>query len=308
MFKQPLLLATFLCITLSTVAQSTKLVKYKDFVFANITKTKNLSYGIADSTKKDKSRLFDLYQPAGDSSTGRPMIIWMHGGGFKFGSKNATGIELWSETFAKRGYVCAAINYSLSKHNPLFNFDELLKSTYYAVQDVRAAVEYFRKNCKLYNIDPDKIILAGNSSGGMIALQAAYSNNYELAKLAGLPDTTINAKIATIPKVAAVINYWGGIFDLNWLKNGHVPIVSVHGSKDGIMPLTHKDAPLYGSLAIHEKADELKIPNGFKLFEGYAHELHKHFNPIFRVSDKTKERWLQAGQYTADFLYTNVIK
>jgi predicted esterase len=308
MFKQPLLLATFLCITLSTVAQSTKLVKYKDFVFANITKTKNLSYGIANSTKKDKSRLFDLYQPAGDSSTGRPMIIWMHGGGFKFGSKNATGIELWSETFAKRGYVCAAINYSLSKHNPLFNFDELLKSTYYAVQDVRAAVEYFRKNCKLYNIDPDKIILAGNSSGGMIALQAAYSNNYELAKLAGLPDTTINAKIATIPKVAAVINYWGGIFDLNWLKNGHVPIVSVHGSKDGIMPLTHKDAPLYGSLAIHEKADELKIPNGFKLFEGYAHELHKHFNPIFRVSDKTKERWLQAGQYTADFLYTNVIK
>jgi acetyl esterase/lipase len=308
MFKQPLLLATFLCITLSTVAQSTKLVKYKDFVFANITKTKNLSYGIADSTKKDKSRLFDLYQPAGDSSTGRPMIIWMHGGGFKFGSKNATGIELWSETFAKRGYVCAAINYSLSKHNPLFNFDELLKSTYYAVQDVRAAVEYFRKNCKLYNIDPDKIILAGNSSGGMIALQAAYSNNYELAKLASLPDTTTNAKITMIPKVAAVINYWGGIFDLNWLKNGHVPIVSVHGSKDGIIPLTHKDAPLYGSLAIHEKADELKIPNGFKLFEGYAHELHKHFNPIFRASDKTKERWLQAGQYTADFLYTNVIK
>jgi acetyl esterase/lipase len=308
MFKQPLLLVTLFCITLSSVAQSIKPLKYKDFVFANVTKTKNLSYGIADSTKKDKSRLFDLYQPAGDSSTGRPMIIWMHGGGFKFGSKNATGIELWSETFAKRGYVCAAINYSLSKHNPLFNFDELLKSTYYAVQDVRAAVDYFRKNCKLYNIDPDKIILAGNSSGGMIALQAAYSNNYQLAKLAGLPDTTNGAKITTIPKVAAVINYWGGIFDLNWLKNGHVPIVSVHGSKDGIMPLTHKDAPLYGSLAIHEKADELKIPNGFKLFEGYAHELHKHFNPLVRVNNKTKERWLQAGQYTADFLYTNVIK
>ncbi|MDB5286295.1 MAG: hypothetical protein JWR05_1244 [Mucilaginibacter sp.] len=308
MFKQPLLLATFLCITLSTVAQSTKLVKYKDFVFANVTKTKNLSYGIANSAKKDKSRLFDLYQPAGDSSTGRPMIIWMHGGGFKFGSKNATGIELWSETFAKRGYVCAAINYSLSKHNPLFNFDELLKSTYYAVQDVRAAVEYFRKNCKLYNIDPDKIILAGNSSGGMVALQAAYSNNYQLAKLAGLPDITVGAKITTIPKVAAVINYWGGIFDLNWLKNGHVPIVSVHGSKDGIMPLTHKDAPLYGSLAIHEKADELKIPNDLKIFEGYAHELYKHFNPLVQVSNKTKERWLQAGQYTADFLYINVIK
>lgn len=308
MFKQPLVFVTLLCITLSTVGQSLKPLKYKDFVFETVSRTKDLSYGNPDSTKKDKSHLFDLYQPAGDSSARRPMIIWMHGGGFKFGSKNAAGIKLWSETFAKRGYVCAAINYSLSKHNPLFNFQELLKSTYYAVQDARSAVDYFRKNYKLYNIDPDKIILAGNSSGGMIALQAAYSNNNQLAKLAGLSAATSGAETTTIPKVTAVINYWGGIFDLNWLKNGHVPIVSVHGSKDGLVPLTHKDAPLYGSLAIHEKADELKIRNDLKIFEGYAHELHKHFNPILPESNKIKERWLQAGQYTADFLYTNVIK
>lgn len=308
MFKRASLFIAILGIAYSANAQTDKPVKYKDFVFTAINKTKDLSYQPGDPAEVKKAHLFDLYQPAGDKTTGRPMIIWMHGGGFKFGAKDAKGIQLWSETFAKRGYVCAAINYTLSKHNPLFHFDELLKSTYFAVQDARAAVEYFKKHYKEYNIDPDKIILGGNSAGGMIALQAAYVSNAELAKLAALPDTVAGSKITTIPKVAGVINYWGAIFDLNWLKNARVPIVSAHGSNDGLVPITHKDAPLYGSLSVHEKADALKIPNDLKIFEGYSHELQKHFNPIFGVSGETKDRWLQAGQFTANFLYNNVIK
>jgi acetyl esterase/lipase len=306
--KQHLLSIALFCITYGCVAQTVKPIKFKDFVFTDVTITKDQSYSTGNTPNEKKAHLFDLYQPSGDNSTGRPLIIWMHGGGFKFGSKADKGMQIWSETFAKRGYVCAAINYSLSKHHPVFKFDELMKSTYYAVQDARAAMAYFKKNYKQYNIDPDKIILGGNSAGGMIALQAAYTSNAELAKFVGLPDTVAGTKLTGIPKVAGVISYWGGIFNLDWLKNSRVPIMCVHGSKDGVMPLTHKSAPLYGSLAIHEKADALKIPNDFKLFEGYAHELQKHFNPIFGVSKATKERWLQAGQYTANFLYDNVIK
>src|ERR1700761_3535569 len=118
----------------------------------------------------------------------------MHGGGFKFGSKEAKGIQLWCKTFARRGYVCAAINYSLSKKYPIFNFDEMKRSCYYAVQDAKSAMVYFKKHYKEYNIDPDKIILAGNSAGGMIALQAAYSSNYELSKFAGIADVTSDNK------------------------------------------------------------------------------------------------------------------
>jgi acetyl esterase/lipase len=290
------------------MAQTANPVKYKDFVFTDVTITHDQSYSAGNTPNEKKAHLFDLYQPAGDNNTGRPLIIWMHGGGFKFGSKADKGMQLWSETFAKRGYVCVSINYSLSKHNPLFKFDELMKSTYYAVQDAHMAVEYFKKNYKQYNIDPDKIILGGNSAGGMIALQAAYTSNAELAKFVGLPDTVLGAKSTEIPKIAGVISYWGGIFNPDWLKNNRVPIMCVHGSKDGVMPLTHKSAPLYGSLSIHEKADALKIPNDYKVFEGYSHELQKHFNPVFGVSKATKERWLQAGQYTANFLYTDVIK
>lgn len=308
MFKQPLLSALLLFATLTLRAQSASSIRYKDLVFPNVIKTTNLTYSPGDTKKEKKAHLFDLYQPSGDTATARPLIIWMHGGGFKFGSKNAAGVELWSETFAKRGYVCVSINYTLSKHYPFLHFDELLRSCYYAVQDARSAVAFFKKNYKEYNIDPDKIILGGNSAGGMIALQTAYSTNAQLAKLAALPDSVASSTQTEPTKVAGVISYWGAIFNLNWLKNAQVPIVCVHGSKDGLVPLTNKGTTLYGSLDIHQKADTLKIPNGFKLFEGYSHELQKNFNPVFGAGKKTKERWLEAGQYTADFLYTNITK
>jgi acetyl esterase/lipase len=283
--------------------------RYKDVVFQDVTVDKDQSYNPNAAKDDKKAYLFDLYQPVGDSSHHRPLIIWMHGGGFKFGSKTANGVKLWSKTFAQRGYVCAGINYRLSKRNPVFHFDVLLKSSYYAVQDVKTAVEYFKKNATRYHIDPDKIILAGNSAGGMIALQAAYSSNAELADMAKLPSDSaaLNNPHDRI-KVAAIINFWGAIYNTDWLKNANVPIVSVLGSNDSIVPPTHKDAPLHGGEDIHDKATALGISNELKVFDGYSHELEKHFNPLFSAGKATQGRWLEAGQFAADFLYNSVLK
>ncbi len=308
MFKQQLVLLSLFLITLSASAQTGKCFRYKDIIFSDVSIDKDLSYKPNVLKDEKKSYQFDLYQPKGDTAQGRPLIIWMHGGGFKFGSKKAKGIQLWSRTFAQRGYVCAAINYRLSKKNTIFNFDELLKGSYFAVQDAKTAVEYFKKHYKEYHIDPDKIILAGNSAGGIVALQAAYSSNTDLARLAKLPDTVEGAKTREIFKVAGVINFWGAIFDLNWLKNARVPIVNVLGSKDSVVPPTHKSAPLHGGVDIHAEAEALHIPNQLKVFDGYSHELQKHFNPVFPVSNATHQRWLEAGQYAADFLYEQLFK
>jgi poly(3-hydroxybutyrate) depolymerase len=305
MFKHQIISAIIICISISSRAQMHNALKYKDMVFANVAITEKLSYNTVDSTLEKKPYLFDLYQPAGDSSAKRPLIIWMHGGGFKFGSKDAKGIKLWSKTFAQRGYVCAAINYRLSKKYPIFNFNELQKSCYYAVQDAKMAVAYFKKHYNEYGIDPDKIILAGNSAGGMMALQAAFSTDTELAKVASITGAD-NDKYGLF-KVAGVINFWGGIFDLDWLKNQQVPIVNVYGSNDKVVSPTHKDTPLYGAIDIHNKADALHLPNKIKVFDGYSHELQKHFNPLFSGGADTQKRWLEAGQFAADFMYNNVI-
>jgi poly(3-hydroxybutyrate) depolymerase len=308
MFKQSVLFLSIFFLSLSATAQTGKCFRYKDIIFTNIRVDKDIPYRPGVSKEEKKAYLFDLYQPLNDEVKSRPLIIWMHGGGFKFGSKEAKVIRMWSQTFAQRGYVCASINYRLSKHNPLFHFDELLKSSYLAVQDAKTAVEYFKQHYKEYNIDPDKIVLAGNSAGGIMALQAAYASNEAFAKMAKLPDTVQGAKTREIFKVAAVVNCWGAIYDLKWLKNARVPIINILGSEDGLVPPTHKSAPLFGGIDIHAEADALKIPNRLKIFKGYSHELRKHFNPLFPASGGTRKRQLEAGEYAADFLYAELFK
>lgn len=276
--------------------------RYKDLIFKDITIDKDQTY-FPEAAKKDKKAyLFDLYQPQNDDAKARPLIIWMHGGGFKYGTKTAKAVKTWSQSFTQRGYVCASINYRLSKEQPLLHFDALLRASFYATQDAKRAVAYFRKNAARYHIDPDKIILGGNSAGGFMALDVAYSKNEDFGHMANIPDSTIKKNGLPHETIYAVINCWGGIYDLEWLKNGKTPIISVHGSEDGLVPITHKDAPLHGSLDIHHKANELHIPNTLKIYEGYSHELQKHFNPFFEGS-KAKGRWLEAGQFIADYLY-----
>lgn len=298
-----------LCFAVIVYTQPAKPIRYKDIVFSNITIDKNLSYaGYIPAGVKPKYYTFDLYQPANDFTTAkRPLIIWMHGGGFKFGSKSAKGIGMLCSNFAQRGYICASINYRLSKKNTLTNVKALINGCYDAVQDVGQAVTFFKQNNAKYRLDTNLIILGGNSAGAIIALQAVYSSNRELALFADSSNDSSNTNTYNTQKVAAIVNFWGALFKIEWLNNVRVPIVSVHGRNDHTVPAGKTSSSFYGSLSIHEKADSLHIPNKLKIYEGYAHELQKHFNPFFS-SAATKQRWLEAGQFAAGFLYDELYK
>ncbi len=107
MLKHLMQVCIFICSTLNGYCQPMQPIKYKDFVFSEITVKKNLFYATnITAGTKNKIYSFDLYQPEPDSTMSRPLIIWMHCGGFKFGSKNAKGIQLWYKSFARQGYVC----------------------------------------------------------------------------------------------------------------------------------------------------------------------------------------------------------
>jgi acetyl esterase/lipase len=291
----------FILASLAAVSQESP-VKYRNFVFPRILVEKNVSYKtVLQAGTKSKYYLMDLYQPANDSTLYRPLIIWIHGGGFKFGTKKTRGTPVWSSSFAQRGYVCAAVNYRLSKKRPLARFKDLADGCYEGIEDIREAVLFLKKNSRLYHIDTNRIVLAGNSAGGIIALQAVYSNLAELSKLAGRADSVTAPVTYNTMHIAAVISFWGAVFDPQWLQHALIPVVCVYGSKDRVVPYEHK-GPLFGSLAIHQQADSLHIPNELKTYEGWGHELQKHFNPIFS-GGKAKKHWLEAGQFAADFLY-----
>lgn len=303
-------LAVFLAvhICLLSFAQSTSSIRYKDIIFDKINVHKGLSYYQPDNPDtKSTSYLFDLYEPASDTCTKRPLIIWLHGGGFKFGNKTSGGLPLWSNMFAGRGYVCATINYRLVKKNAAYKYKSYVKGCMTAIEDLYHAINFFKKNCDQYRIDTTCIILGGNSAGGMIALQAAYSNLTEIAGRISLENYTTYPGNSRPLQIKAVINYWGALFDIDWLKNANIPIVSVHGNKDNVVNITTKDSAFFGSSSIHQEADLLGIPNNIKVYENYDHELQKRFFPLW-FSESTIYRRQEAGEFAADFLYQQLFE
>ncbi|HEV2355683.1 MAG TPA: alpha/beta hydrolase [Puia sp.] len=199
-----LLIAGLVLTGLPAFPQVKGAIRYKDAVFSAVAVKKNLSYSRADPVATHR---FDWYEPQRDSTSRRPLVIWMHGGGFRFGSKHMKSIRIWCDFFARRGYVCAAINYQLGKKNLSFRFDDLVKNCYRALGDVRLAIAWFKANAIRLRIDTSRIILAGNSAGGMLALQATYGTDAGLLQLMHNPDSA-NASHRVDPgQIAAVINF-----------------------------------------------------------------------------------------------------
>jgi len=93
------------------------------------------------------------------------------------------------------------------------------------------------------------------------------------------------------------------MLDIRWLKNARVPIFSAYGSKDHILNPMQTDTGMYGSKSIHDMAGQLHIVNKVKVFDGFGHELQRHFNPFFNAGKPTQKRWLEAAQLAADFYY-----
>ena len=301
MLRPIVVVIVMLCTSIHVHSQSLSMIKYKDQVYT-ISITNNIPYyNNTNASVKSKYYLFDLFRPKEDTSGFKPLIIWMHGGGFKFGNKKSGGLPLWCREFAKRGYICASINYRLSKKKPLRRFPDLVEGCLDATEDLQKAITYFKQNNALYKIDTSKIIVAGNSAGGITGLQAVYSSPYEMMQLINKPGYDSLNRNHNPGSICAVINFWGALFDSNWLKNEKIPIVSVHGEKDRIVKFDHQ-GPVNGSLVIHRMADSLGIPNRLKSFPGYGHELQKHFNPLF-IGKKAKRRWKEAADFAAAFLY-----
>lgn len=95
----------------------------------------------------------DLYLPGVDTSL--PLIIWVHGGAFRMGSKEDS-VPL---DFLTAGYALASINYRLSQH-ALFPAQ---------IEDCKAAVRWLRAHATQFGLDPNRFAAWGPSAGGHLA-------------------------------------------------------------------------------------------------------------------------------------------
>ena len=241
---------------------------------------------IVYETVGDRELPLDLYRPA--RSTGPlPLIIWIHGGGWRNGSKN--GIQAASNVL-KHGYALASVEYRLS--------GEAIFPA--AIEDCKAAVSFLRHNAKKYGLDPDRFGVWGSSAGGHLVALLGVTND-----VSDFDTHSITQKAS--PKVQAVCNWFGpsdflrmndfkGRMDhdaadspeslfigasiqdhpektqranpITYVSPSDPPMLLMHGSKDGLVVYNQSEL-LYAALQKAGVQSKLyKVVNGDHGFRG----------------------------------------
>lgn len=142
-----------------------------DYIAGTITLTaQHLDPGLNEGVRRDadlaygshERHVLDVYTPADSRSAGtaRPVVVFVHGGGFVGGAKSSDGSPFFANVGAwavRRGYVGVAINYVLAPESPWPG----------GAQDISRAIAWLADNIADYGGDPQQIVLIGQSAGAM---------------------------------------------------------------------------------------------------------------------------------------------
>ncbi len=285
--------------------------RYTTTLFPSSTTTNNVVYGAApfingtfytvESSTTIKNLLMDIYQPTGDALALRPAIIFAHSGGFLTGNKSVDDMKALCDSFARKGYVTASIDYRQGFNLVGNTAMHSTRAVYRGLQDGRTAVRYLRANASLYGIDPNKIYFVGSSAGSFIALHTIYLDAVsEIPAQAGVVNYTnltfpfshtapdlglldIGNNLTYNGKPDAVISLWGAIQNTNLITvNNNTPVFLVHGTSDPTVPFNTGSPFGYSSLPttdgsnpINTKLDALGLTNKETYFvTGQGHEFY----------------------------------
>jgi para-nitrobenzyl esterase len=232
----------------------------------------------------------DLYLPSNNEPL-RPVVLFIHGGGFSGGDKSdPSGVEMINY-FAVRGFVGISINYRLLRDYgtlpseivdtveqlPGLTTDskDKLKAWYPATRDAKAAVRWVHANAQQYNIDTDHITIIGGSAGSLIAVALAVTEPEDYKnELTELEDTTLQTtNLSYDSHVHTVINHWGGpgmitlletVYGLERWDNTDTPISIVHGTADDVVLFSN-------AIEIKENYEFTGVPFVFYPLDGLGH-------------------------------------
>ena len=114
----------------------------------------------------------NLYLPTAKSEKPRPVIVFIHGGGWRAGNKS--GGRRWLTPYLRSGrYAGVSVGYRLT--------DEAHWPS--QIHDCKAAIRWIRAHASEYNLDPNKIGIMGTSAGGHLVAMLGTSG--EVKELEG---------------------------------------------------------------------------------------------------------------------------
>ncbi len=246
-----LALVAGLTIAAPLFAQSSPDVQASVALFQKVRTIPNLVYARANGWEGK----LDVY--AQRTPTPAPAVVYIHGGGWVRGTKEASVLTVLP--YIAMGYSVVNVEYRLG--------DVSLAPA--AIEDCRCALRWVVAHAKEYNIDPARIVVAGASAGGHLALTTGMvPTSAGFDRSCQTPDE---------PRVAAIVNFYGitDIADLldgpnkkpfpenwpytvQWLGNqpnraeiakasspltyvraGLPPTISIHGDADPTVPYSH---------------------------------------------------------------------
>lgn len=106
----------------------------------------------------------DIFMPADTAGKSYPLVIFIHGGGWRSGNK--TMDHAMAQSVTPHGYVTMCVDYRKST--------EALYPA--ALIDLKCAIRWARANAEKYHIDPENITLIGTSAGGQMAALIGSEN------------------------------------------------------------------------------------------------------------------------------------
>ena len=254
----------------------------------------------------------NIFMPTNDNASTRPLVVWIHGGGFIQGSR--ADFNSLAETWAKRGYTAATVSYRLGIHGGLFDppfaYDEaeLIRACFRGIQDVRGGLRFLVKNAAAYGIDTSRIVIGGASAGSIIAMHTAFVDALDsipraigkisdVTRISGTfarPDLgSVEGDLHTdvpTPGIDVVLNIFGALLNLDFLGGApFVPMYSYHQTDDpvvacgvnrayhGVGLISGAYPFLHGTCAIREELKRRGIPEADRemtIYQGAAHDVH----------------------------------
>ncbi len=200
-FIMPIIILLSACVPLSTVSEVTPqegtvaITSAPEKSVSDVDVKKNITFATPQVEGVPQNLKLDIYIPQGVSGN-MPALVYIHGGGWMEGSRSSCP----GNTLAKGGYVVACIDYRLVEKDGDCSKDSIFPA---AVQDVKSAVRWLRQNARVYSINPDKIGLIGDSSGGHLAVLAGVS------KGAGIFNNNQNS--GPSDAVQAIVDWYGPV-------------------------------------------------------------------------------------------------
>lgn len=275
------------------------------------------TYTYADKNQQELQ--LDLYQPALDTQTNRPVLLYVHGGGFSGGARNEANIREFCSRVASCGYVAVSVSYRLTRKDSATGFgcdcpaSEKLKTFRAAVDDVQDATYFLIERSEQLGIDPHRIILAGSSAGAETVLNTAFQPPY----CYGLDSGPVS--------YAGVISMAGAIPDTAAIYNDSaVPALFFHGTSDQLVP--YASAPhrycspgnpgylmLHGSYTMAERLRQLGKPYWLHTICGGDHAIAStpmtdFFDEIIRFcsdfvlkGEKSQVHTIDAGEHLGNY-------